>query len=180
MPRRTIPGVSSARVPGASSARLPSMNKGRFLTRVGNVDSAGDWNDLHRTQVRNSRGQFAGGVGFAWQGLDTTAEKIVSWVDRTTNDIDNTMNQIAREMVEYAQANHPWENRTGNAESGLQAQVVKQGPTSWTIFLGHGQDIHYGLWLEVRWGGKFAIILPTLQYFAPRLGDSVVRPGTAN
>lgn len=179
MPRRAVPGTSNRKIPGSGSARLPAFNEGSFLTRIKPMDSADDWNALHRTQVRDVRGRFAGGVGFAWQGLDVGAEKIVSWVDRTTSNLEQEMNQIAREMVEYAQANHPWENRTGAAEAGLQAQVIKQGPTAWTILLGHGPDIYYGLWLEVRWGGKFAIILPTLQYFAPRLGDAVVRPGTA-
>jgi hypothetical protein len=151
-----------------------------MLTRVQKQDSADDWASLHRTQIRNSRGHFAGGVGFAWQGLDVAGDRIVDWVDRTTSNLDATMQQIANEMVAYAQENHPWQNRTGDAEGGLQASVVRQGPTSWTIFLGHGSDIDYGLWLEVRWGGKFAIILPTLQYFAPRLGNAVVRPGSAN
>jgi hypothetical protein len=176
----TIPRTRNRKIPGAGSPRLPAFNAGRFLTRIEAVDSAGDWNSLHRTQVRNARGQFAGGVGFAWQGLDVAADKIVDFVDRTTNNIDAEMQKIANEMVSYAQANHPWQNRTGNAEGGLQSQVIKQGHDQWTILLGHGADIHYGLWLEVRWGGKYAIILPTLQYFAPRLGDAAVRPGTAN
>lgn len=161
-------------------AKLPAFNAGRFLTRVPQADSAEDWAALHRTQVRNARGQFGGAVGFAWQGLDVAADKIVNWTDRTVSDVDSAMQDIANEMVEYAQSNHPWTNRTGNAEAGLQASVVRQGPTSWTILLGHGPQVSYGLWLEVRHGGKFAIILPTLQYFAPRLGGAVVRPGTAN
>lgn len=172
---KTIPGNRNRRVPG--KGKMPTLNMGRFLTRIEAVDSAGDWNSLHRTQVRNSRGQFAGGTGFAWQGLDVAADRIVNWVDRTTNDLEAEMNKIAQEMVQYAQTNHPWQNQTGNAEAGLQASVVRQGETSWTIFLGHGTDVSYGLWLEVRWGGKYAIILPTLQYFAPRIGDASVRPG---
>ena len=34
-----------------------------------------------------------------------------------------------------------------------------------TIFLGHGANVHYGIWLEVRWGGRFAIIVPTIEHF---------------
>lgn len=177
--RRPIPGTRNKAIPGGRR-KLPSFSLGGLLTRTQRRDSADDWAALHRTQVRDARGRFAGGTGFAWQGLDLAAEKIVDWADRTTDDIDRTMHEIAQEMVAYAQANHPWQNRTGDAEAGLQTQVIRQGPTNWTILLGHGPDIKYGLWLEVRWGGKYAIILPTLQYFAPRLGDASVRPGTAN
>lgn len=176
--RKPIPGTRNKKIPG--SAKLPSFNKGKFITRIPNADSASDWNALHRRQVRDRSGRFAGGVGFAWQGLDATADNIVNWVDRTTTDLEGELNKIAQEMVAYAQANHPWQNQTGAAERGLQARVVRQSPTEWTIFLGHGDDVDYGLWLEVRWGGKYAIILPTLQYFAPRLGATGVRPGTAN
>lgn len=182
MPRRgkSVPGSRNKAIPGSRSARLPAFNAGGMLTRTQRASSAGDWAALHRTQVRDSKGRFAGGVGFAWQGLDAAADAIVNMVDRKTNDVEAEMHKIAAEMVVYAQTNHPWANKTGAAEAGLQAKVVRQGETQWTIMLGHGPDVQYGLWLEVRDGGKYAIILPTLQYFAPRLGNAVVRPGTAN
>ncbi len=176
MPRR-IPGTANKRVPGSRSAKLPAFNVGRFLTRVPTQDSASDWNALHRMQVRDVQGRFAGGIGFAWQGLNAMGDNIIAAVDANMSSVNAAVQQLANEMVEYARTNHPWQNRTGAAEEGLQAQVVRQSPDQWTIFLGHGSDVSYGLWLEVRWGGKYAIILPTLQYFAPRLGATSVTPG---
>lgn len=64
----------------------------------------------------------------------------------------------------YARQNAPWTDRTGNARNGLFAEAFKvtgkQG-----IVLYH--TMPYGLWLEVRFSGKYATILPTIQAKAP-------------
>jgi hypothetical protein len=68
---------------------------------------------------------------------------------------------MAREVQEYAQANAPWEDQTGDARDGLTAQANFEF-TKYTIVLFHTVD--YGIWLEIRWNGRYAIILPTLEH----------------
>jgi hypothetical protein len=69
----------------------------------------------------------------------------------------------AQEILNYAQANAPWADRTGDARRGLDV-AVQQDPEAIIIQLYHTVD--YGLWLEVIQSGRFAIIMPTLELFA--------------
>lgn len=73
-------------------------------------------------------------------------------------------------MEAYAKTNAPWTDRTSNARNGLVAQSGRQGSTHFLV-LAHRVD--YGIWLEVRWGGKYAIILPTLDVFTPQIMDQI-------
>jgi len=73
---------------------------------------------------------------------------------------------FAREVEAYAKENAPWEDQTGDARDGLTAQA-KFSFTKYTIWLYHTVD--YGIWLEIRWDGKFAIIMPTIEAMGPEL-----------
>lgn len=77
---------------------------------------------------------------------------------------------FAREVEDYAKENAPWEDRTGEARSGLKA-IGEQRLTTYSITLYHTAD--YGIWLEVRWDGKYAIIVPTLEVMGPRLMEAL-------
>jgi hypothetical protein len=33
--------------------------------------------------------------------------------------------------------------------------------------------VEYGIWLEIRWDGRFAIIQPTLEHFGPEVMGSL-------
>jgi len=66
----------------------------------------------------------------------------------------------------YAQEQAPWKDRTGNARALLQADSAVS-PAQLEIVLFHG--VPYGIWLEVRWGGRYAIILPTIETIGPEL-----------
>lgn len=81
--------------------------------------------------------------------------------------------QAAQEMLDYARQNAPWQDRTGDARSELGVEVVEEGGQA-IIELYHG--VEYGYWLEVIQNGRFAIIMPTLELYAPRffLGSGVI------
>jgi hypothetical protein len=68
---------------------------------------------------------------------------------------------FAKEVEAYAKEHAPWHDRTGDARSGLTA-TAEQRLVRYTITLYHTVD--YGIWLEVRWNGKYAIILPTIEH----------------
>lgn len=173
-----IPGVSGRRVPG--SARMPkARGVGGFKTNVpwqsGNGDEWGSaiFREYHRQQVRDTKGRFGGGWGFAWIGLEGVADNLEGWAGWVTANIRKAAELLAAEMERDMKANAPWEDRTFDARAGLQAKVVFTDPTHFTIFLGHGKDIFYGIFLETRFGGRFAIILPTAQKFGPMLEDKI-------
>lgn len=63
-------------------------------------------------------------------------------------------------------ANAPWEDRTGDARDGL-GWSLDESLTAPTVYLFH--SVSYGVWLEVRWSGKYAIIVPTIEEFGPEL-----------
>jgi hypothetical protein len=77
----------------------------------------------------------------------------------------------------YAKANAKWTDQTGNARQGLRAIPIHETGRS-TIVITHG--VPYGIWLEVRFSGRYAIIGPTLIYsgdIAMRLLTGPIRWG---
>lgn len=82
----------------------------------------------------------------------------------------NVAYEQAEAMEQYAKANAPWTDRTGDAREYLSATVEETGPIG-TIVLSHG--VPYGIWLEVANGGRFAIIAPTIDVFGPQVMRSL-------
>lgn len=56
--------------------------------------------------------------------------------------------------------NARWTDRTGNARQGLHGTPERERLKKYSIVLSH--TVPYGIWLEVRWNGRYAIIQPTL------------------
>lgn len=74
----------------------------------------------------------------------------------------------AQPMTEsYARDNAPWTDRTSNARNGLFATHDKVPMVVHKLVVYH--TMPYGLWLEIRWSGRYAIIGPTLFHMAPHL-----------
>jgi hypothetical protein len=76
------------------------------------------------------------------------------------------MEELSTEITAYAQANAPWEDRTGDAREGLHSEVEIDGDE---VVLSLEHTVDYGLWLEVIQNGRFAIIMPTLEHFAGKV-----------
>lgn len=122
------------------------------------------------SRLRNAKGQFTsnrGGVLFT--GLEVMANNINKRGNSLNATRKKTMEKLAAEMEAYAKANKPWNNRTGDAQAGLRAEVIHDdaAKTS-TVYLGHG--VGYGLWLEL---GNYPIIMPTIMAFAPRMMSTI-------
>lgn len=75
----------------------------------------------------------------------------------------------AAEVEAYAKANAPWEDRTGMAREGLTASVYEEGGE---IVLELAHSVDYGVYLELKDDGRYAIILPTLEALGPRIINS--------
>lgn len=74
--------------------------------------------------------------------------------------IEQTMDFFTPRVESFARSNAPWADRTGNARTGLRANAIHL-EISDAIELSHA--VPYGIWLEVRNDGRFAIIIPTIQ-----------------
>lgn len=71
----------------------------------------------------------------------------------------------------YMRENAPWTDQTGNARAGLRAQHEKEPFVVHELILYH--TMPYGIWLEVRWSGRYAIIAPTLETMGPEVMQMV-------
>lgn len=76
----------------------------------------------------------------------------------------------ATRAVGFARQNAPWADRTSNARNGLFATAERDAPR-YRIIVGH--SVPYGVWLEVRWSGRYQIIRPTIDHEGPELMRTV-------
>jgi hypothetical protein len=67
----------------------------------------------------------------------------------------------------WMKTNAPWTDRTTNARNGLAARYAGEDGGVHTMVLFH--QVPYGIWLEVRHEGEYAIILPALQEVGPNV-----------
>lgn len=77
------------------------------------------------------------------------------------------MGYTAASMETYARTNAPWKDRTSNARNGLKGEVDIAALHHYAVTLSH--SVPYGIWLEVRWAGKYAIIMPTIRQESVKL-----------
>ena len=97
---------------------------------------------------------------------DTLTPKMAVFEIVIDEAIEYIVEEIAKELESYMREEAPWEDQTGAARDGLRAEASKEGSTH-LITLYHTVD--YGIWLEVRYNKKFAIILPTIEKYGPVL-----------
>ncbi|MGX9924108.1 hypothetical protein ACWIG4_30140 [Streptomyces sp. NPDC002248] len=90
----------------------------------------------------------------------------VAAVERTKHNWADTVLDVGVEALEYAKANAPWEDRTGDARDGLDVDVDDSGNT---IVLSLFHTVDYGQWLETIQNGRFAIIMPTLEIYGQEI-----------
>lgn len=90
--------------------------------------------------------------------LDTLSDK----VDRYVHGV---VSYSADRCVGFMKQNAKWTDRTGAARAGLRAEPEWQPKKLHAIHLFH--SVLYGIWLEIRFGGKYGIIIPTLNIQGP-------------
>jgi hypothetical protein len=107
----------------------------------------------------------------------------IEWSGDLTTRVNQFGPKIKRAMVAgakyvepqaeaYMKNNATWTDRSGDARNGLKAQT-EVTTNSVVIYLFH--TVPYGPWLELRWSGKYQIINPTIEVFAPVLVDTIAK-----
>lgn len=76
-----------------------------------------------------------------------------------------TAKYVAPQIQSDMRSNASWQDQTGNARNGLFTQV-QVDTNHVAIVLYH--SVPYGIWLELRWSGKYAIITPSLAKWGPK------------
>ena len=101
-------------------------------------------------------------------GIRWTNKKLFAKVDKIDPQMHRYFEATTKRQALIAEAdmrkNAPWTDRTGNARSGLKAKPETShsaGSGTYRIILSHSE--HYGLFLETRWAGRYAIIDPTVK-----------------
>lgn len=75
-------------------------------------------------------------------------------------------NSMAPVAENYMKTNAPWQDQTSNARNGLAARAYTDG-NEYGIILFH--QVPYGIYLETRWSGRYAIINPTIEALGPQV-----------
>lgn len=88
--------------------------------------------------------------------------------ERFIIELEFNLASAARRIEGYAKANHPWRNRTGDAEREFSVEIV-DGHKKMTM--GHG--VPYGKFLEAMQGGRFGVIPMTLTYGKPVVQEAL-------
>ena len=98
------------------------------------------------------------------------ARAIEQYGDRVILAVTLVAERIATIMQNEARANAPWTDRTGNARSGLFGAAERDVAQKLVvIYLSHGPDIDYGVWLELANQGRFSIVMKTILAHLPEL-----------
>ena len=61
------------------------------------------------------------------------------------------------------------------ARAGLHVDVNQAPAVLAELTFSHGEDVPYGIWLEIANQGRFAIIAPAIDYWGPKLMQDVQR-----
>jgi hypothetical protein len=103
-----------------------------------------------------------GRVEFTKDSLSPSLQRLGPVLNRN---IYQVMRFHAPTLEATAKTNAKWTDRTSNARNGLNASVEVLGKHTYALTLAGG--VKYQIWLEVRFAGKYAIIMPTIRAYAP-------------
>lgn len=110
----------------------------------------------------------SGGPVIQFTGLDALAQSIQQHDQKVKRYIGAQFLRAEGEATTYAKQNAPWTDRSGNARAGLFAKAsAVNGGEAFELVMAH--SMFYGIYLESRFSGKFAILMPTINYIGQLL-----------
>ncbi len=113
------------------------------------------------------------GSSFRWTRTPTQAWRAGAavYVARLDMAIGELLSFWAGPIEKAMKSNAVWEDQTGNARQTLAAFAYKKSNTTWALIA--KQQMTYGRFLELSNGGKYQIVMPTLQSHYPRIWPSL-------
>lgn len=110
--------------------------------------------------------------GLVWEGDLLKGKKVLEFEARVRGAMVAGAKFIEPQAEAHMKTHAPWTDQTGNARNGLKAQTIVEAD-SVSIVLFH--QVPYGPYLELRWSGRYAVIMPTVEAFAPELVRTISR-----
>lgn len=115
---------------------------------------------------------MAGWFNWKIEWKNFTPGALVNWLAevraaQVERQVTRVAERNAKQIEAWMRANAPWTDRTGDARRELRAEVLDVTGGAAVILLRHGVD--YGVYLETIQSGRFAIITPALDHFAPMI-----------
>lgn len=106
--------------------------------------------------------------------IDTSAVAACLSDCRSTigNRLSFAVTSAAAEMEGYAKQNAPWTDRTGNARRTMSGFIMQADED--TLLIGVAGHMSYSPNLELYYGGRYAILLPTVNTYIPMIMGKVV------
>lgn len=124
------------------------------------VTSGLKWHPIQSSYPLKRGGSFKGPIGAA-------AAVAILRDDVIPQGMADGAAQLAVDMEAFARANASWKNRTGDARRGLAGIAFAEGNTVGASIV---HTVFYGLFLENKHNGAYAIISRTQETFAPLAG----------
>jgi len=100
--------------------------------------------------------------GFYWKS-DTLSGGLKQFPAKLDRAIVSVFEYEATRAETHAKTEAPWTDQSSNARNDLFTATEHVPLKSHTLIVSHGPNIPYGKWLEIRWAGKYAIIMPTVK-----------------
>lgn len=120
---------------------------------------------------RNAGGQFTNAGNrdaITWGG--TLPVNLKLFPARMDSSIKAAFEYHRGHLESSMKRNASWTDRTSNARNGLRATVEGKGNAlGGTYTLAASHSVPYGIFLELRWSGRYAIIMPSLEAEEPKL-----------
>lgn len=98
-----------------------------------------------------------GQKSFTWKST-TLFATLKNFDERANKVVGAAFDYQATRSETFMKVNAPWTDQTTNARNGLFTAVQHEGYTH-KMLLSHG--VPYGLWLELRFSGRYGIVLKT-------------------
>lgn len=102
-----------------------------------------------------------------WRGVDSVIAGMWSYQRKVEYAVKQIADFFAPQLETYAKENANWTDRTGLARARLRGWTQEVATGIVELYLSHG--MHYGIYLEVKYSGKYAIIWPTIRQYLPEI-----------
>lgn len=123
-----------------------------------------------------ARGGGSGRGGVTFHNLPVFKRRITDFKPKVDAVIAANVEYKGIQTLGHCKMNAPWTDRTTNARSGLGVEFehVPGFRHGFAIYY----SVPYGIFLELRWSGRFSIVIPTIKTVMPGLIGSI-RAGIA-
>jgi environmental stress-induced protein Ves len=109
---------------------------------------------------------------FQWQRRPSQAWDKTAWINAMAVAVEAALQVWSPQIESYAKRNARWRDRTANARQTLAAFTFYDGGER-TVYLIMKQHMDYGVWLELKNGGRYAIVMESMQMHYAQVWNQV-------